>query len=104
MPHYSIKLCTYEPAIIAAFTRLRKNRKQAAFTHEALKNFLTTEKGSQMLLLMEGQTTKIRREENQSAEESVSTGYTTEKQDPIDLLPERRAQIDSRSVLDRILD
>ena len=56
MPHYSIKLCTYDPAIIAAFARLRKNRKQAAFTHEALKNFLTTEKGGQMLLLMEGTT------------------------------------------------
>ena len=39
VPHYSIKLCTYDPAIIAAFARLRKNRKQAEFTHEALKNF-----------------------------------------------------------------
>jgi len=56
VPHYSVKLCTYDPAIIAAFARLRKNRKQAAFTHEALKNFLTTEKGGQMLLLMEGTT------------------------------------------------
>lgn len=53
MPHYSIKLATYDPAIIDAFDRLRKNRKQAAFTHEALKHFLSTDKGIQVLLLME---------------------------------------------------
>jgi len=53
MPHYSVKLATYDPAIIDAFNRLRKNRKQAAFTHEALKHFLSTEKGIQVLLLME---------------------------------------------------
>ena len=105
MPHYSIKLCTYDPAIITAFARLRKNRKQAAFTHEALKNFLTTEKGCQMLLLMEGQIPIIKSEETQSAKEVVvATGNTIERQDRIDLLPERRAHIDSRSVLDRILD
>ena len=56
MPQYSIKLCTYDPTIINAFDRLRKNRKQAAFTHEALKQFLSTEKGCQVLLLMEGKT------------------------------------------------
>jgi len=53
MPHYSIKLATYDPTIIDAFDRLRKNRKQASFTHEALKHFLSTEKGIQVLLLME---------------------------------------------------
>ena len=53
MPHYSVKLATYDPAIIDAFDRLRKNRKQAAFTHEALKHFLSTDKGIQVLLLME---------------------------------------------------
>ena len=104
MPHYSVKLCTYDPAIIAAFARLRKNRKQAAFTHEALKNFLTTEKGGQMLLLMEGQIPIIKSEETQSAKEVVATGNTIERQDRIDFPPERRAHIDSRSVLDRILD
>jgi hypothetical protein len=57
VPQYSIKLCTYDPAIIDAFDRLRKNRKQAAFTHEALKYFLLTEKGVQVLSLMEGKTT-----------------------------------------------
>jgi hypothetical protein len=54
---YSIKLCTYDPVIIDAFDRLRKNRKQAAFTHEALKQFLSTEKGGQVLQLMEGKAT-----------------------------------------------
>jgi hypothetical protein len=57
MPQYSLKLCTYDPAIIDAFERLRKNRKQAAFTHEALKQFLSTEKGGQVLQLMEGKAT-----------------------------------------------
>jgi hypothetical protein len=57
MPQYSIKLCTYDPVIIDAFDRLRKNRKQAAFTHEALKQFLSTQRGEQVLQLMEGRTT-----------------------------------------------
>ncbi len=39
----SSKPCTCDQAIIAAFAPLRKNRELAAFTHEALKNFLTTE-------------------------------------------------------------
>jgi hypothetical protein len=54
---YSIKLCTYDPTIIDAYERLRKNRKQAAFTNEALKQFLSTEKGGQVLQLMEGKST-----------------------------------------------
>jgi len=54
VPQYSVKLCTYDPTIIDAFERLRKNRKQAAFTHEALKYFFSTGKGGQVLLLMEG--------------------------------------------------
>ena len=54
MAHFSMKLITYDPSIIAAFERLRKNRKHAAFTQEALKHFLATEKGEQVLLLMEG--------------------------------------------------
>jgi hypothetical protein len=58
VPQYSIKLCTYDPTIIDAFERLRKNRKQAAFTHEALKYFFSTEKGGQVLLLMEGNTSR----------------------------------------------
>lgn len=57
MPQFTIKLNTYDPATIEAFDRLRKNRKQAAFTHEALKYFLTTEKGRQVLLLMERRST-----------------------------------------------
>lgn len=56
MPHYSVKLSTYDPAIIDAFDRLRKNRKQASFTHEALKHFLSTERGIQVLILMERKT------------------------------------------------
>lgn len=58
MPQYSMKICTYDPAIIDAFDRLRKNRKHAAFSQEALKYFLSTEKGRQVLLLMEGKMTE----------------------------------------------
>ena len=59
MPHYSVKLATYDPTIIDAFDRLRKNRKKAAFTHEALKHFLSTEKGTQVLFLMERKTIEL---------------------------------------------
>lgn len=52
MPQYTIKLNTYDPAIVEAFERLRKSRKQAAFTHEALKYFLASEKGVQVIGLM----------------------------------------------------
>ncbi len=52
MPQYTIKLNTYDPAIVEVFERLRKSRKQAAFTHEALKYFLASEKGVQVLDLM----------------------------------------------------
>jgi len=58
VPQYSIKLCTYDPEVIDAFERLRKNRKQAAFTHEALKYFFSSGKGGQVLLLMEGNTSE----------------------------------------------
>lgn len=58
MPLYSLKLSIYDPEIIDSFERLRKSRKQAAFTHEALKYFLCTEKGRQVLLLMEGKMTE----------------------------------------------
>ena len=52
MPQYTIKLHTYDPDIVAAFERLRKNRKQAAFTHEALKHFIASGKASQIIALM----------------------------------------------------
>ena len=71
MPQYSIKLCTYDPTIIDAFERLRKNRKQAAFTHEALKYFFSAEKGGQVLLLME---------RNASGQSFTATSLSTESQ------------------------
>jgi hypothetical protein len=52
MPQYTIKLHTYDPDIVEAFEQLRKNRKQAAFTHEALKHFIASGKASQMIDLM----------------------------------------------------
>jgi hypothetical protein len=55
---YSLKLSTYAPEIIDAFERLRKSRKQATFTHEAIKQFLSTERGKQMLANMEGRTSR----------------------------------------------
>jgi hypothetical protein len=53
---YSLKLSTYDPEIIDAFERLRKSRKQATFTHEAIKQFLSTERGKQVLANMDGVT------------------------------------------------
>ena len=52
MPQYTVKLNTYDPAIVEAFERLRKNRKQTAFTHEALKYFLNSETGKRVINLM----------------------------------------------------
>ena len=52
MPQYTIKLHTYDPDIVGIFDQLRKNRKQAAFTHEALKHFIASGKSSQMIALM----------------------------------------------------
>ncbi|GLI39629.1 hypothetical protein KI811_00195 [Geobacter hydrogenophilus] len=56
MPLYSLKISTYDPEIIDAFERLRKSRKQATFTHEAIKQFLATERGKQVLANMDGGT------------------------------------------------
>jgi len=56
VPLYSLKLSTYDPEIIDAFERLRKSRKQATFTHEAIKQFLATERGKQVLANMDGGT------------------------------------------------
>ncbi len=56
VPLYSLKLSTYDPEIIDAFERLRRSRKQATFTHEAIKQFLSTERGKQMLVNMDGVT------------------------------------------------
>lgn len=97
MPHYSVKLATYDPAIIDAFDRLRKNRKQAAFTHEALKHFLSTEKGNQVLLLMERKIIEL---------PSSNIAFPPEKIDIEKALPERiiaTTSVDSSSVLDCIL-
>ena len=54
MPLYSFKHSAYDPEIIDAFERRRKSRKQATFTHEAIKQFLATERGKQMLANMDG--------------------------------------------------
>ena len=53
VPVYSLKLSTYDPEIIDAFERLRKSRKQATFTHEAIKQFLATGRGKQVLANMD---------------------------------------------------
>lgn len=52
MPQYTIKLNTYDPVVVEAFSLLRKSRKQAAFTQEALKYFLASEMGVQVIDLM----------------------------------------------------
>lgn len=104
MPHYSVKLATYDPAIIDAFDRLRKNRKQAAFTHEALKHFLATDRGIQVLLLMERKPIEP---------SSSSIALPPEKIDIGEALPDRTIgskdlvttmPIDSSSVLTSILE
>lgn len=52
MPQYIIKLTTYDPATIGVFEQLRTSRKFAAFTNEALKYFLKSERGAQVVNLM----------------------------------------------------
>ena len=102
MPQYSIKLCTYDPAIIDAFERLRKNRKQAAFTHEALKYFLLTEKGKQVLMIMEGKTSSKTLAKVHLSNESTSIEEPTKQRMAINetsVIP----LSNSSSVLDRIL-
>jgi len=101
MPQYSLKLCTYDPNIIDAFARLRKNRKQAAFTHEALKQFLSSEKGCQVLQLMEGRSPEP---------SATNVPSTTNSSNPMTERAEAKIlsgpalQGDSSSVLDSILN
>jgi len=52
MAQFTLKIKTYDPDIVNAFARLRKSRKQSAYTHEALKFFLTSEQGAQVMELM----------------------------------------------------
>ena len=52
MALYTFKIKIYDPIIVNAFARLRKSRKQSAFTLEALKYFLASEQGIQVLNLM----------------------------------------------------
>src|ERR1700686_3638083 len=52
MPQYTIKLHTYDPDIVKTFELLRKNRKQAAFTHEALKHFIASGRATETITLM----------------------------------------------------
>lgn len=101
MPHYSVKLATYDPAIIDAFDRLRKNRKQAAFTHEALKHFLSTEKGIQVLHLMERKTIELPPTRTILPLENIGEASTERTISSNDLLPTK--SIDSSSVLNNIL-
>ena len=103
MAQYSVKLITYDPSIIAAFERLRKSRKHAAFTNEALKHFLATEKGEQVLLLMEGKTsdtysTSATLLSNSACIETASESVVVKG--PSVFLPQNK----SRSVLESILE
>jgi hypothetical protein len=52
MAQYTLKIKTYDPGIVSAFERLRKSRKQSAYTHEALKYFLASEQGVRVMDLM----------------------------------------------------
>ena len=56
MAQYTLKIKTYDPGIVSAFERLRKSRKQSAYTHEALKYFLASEQGVRVMELMVRQT------------------------------------------------
>jgi hypothetical protein len=101
---YSIKLCTYDPVIIDAFDRLRKNRKQAAFTHEALKQFLSTEKGGQVLQLMEGKATTEPYSASIPLRSDTILNETPAETKVIKALSVLATQNDSGSVLDCILE
>jgi len=56
MAQFTLKIKTYDPDIINAFARLRKSRKQSAYTHEALKYFLSSDQGMQVMELMARET------------------------------------------------
>lgn len=103
VPYYSIKLSTYDPGIIDAFDRLRKNRKQASFTQEALKHFLSTERGIQVLLLMERKTIEQSSAITVLFPEKINYGEASAERTigSNDLLS--TMSIDSGSVLDSIL-
>ena len=60
MAQFTLKIKTYDPDIVNAFARLRKSRKQSAFTHEALKYFLASEQGMQVMDLMSRETPPTR--------------------------------------------
>ena len=99
MAQFSMKLISYDPSIIAAFERLRKNRKQAAFTNEALKQFLDTEKGKQMLMLMVGKTSEQFPAKVTLSIDPPCVSTSTERRDVAS-----NPANDSSSVLDRILN
>ncbi|MBT0652644.1 hypothetical protein [Geomobilimonas luticola] len=60
MAQFTLKIKTYDPDIVNAFARLRKSRKQSAYTHEALKYFLASEQGMQVMDLMSRETPPTR--------------------------------------------
>ena len=102
MPLYSLKLSTYDPEIIDAFERLRKSRKQATFTHEAIKQFLSTDRGKQVLTNMDGNAPCL-----QSTNASFATNTTDSESsgvrvalNSLKLTP----RIGSISILDSILE
>ncbi|ABK97900.1 conserved hypothetical protein [Pelobacter propionicus DSM 2379] len=59
MAQYTLKIKTYDPGIVCAFERLRKSRKQSAYTHEALKYFLASEQGARVMELMVHETSPV---------------------------------------------
>lgn len=103
MPHYSVKLSTYDPAIIDAFDRLRKNRKQASFTHEALKHYLSTERGIQVLLLMEQKTIEPTPARSMQPSERIEIGEESTGQNIGSSILPSAMSIDSGAVLNSIL-
>ena len=103
MPQYSLKLCTYDPSIIDAFDRLRRNRKQAAFTHEALKEFLSSEKGRLVLHLMEGKAPEPSSSRDTIPSSAVPVRLKVERSDSISSA-EFDPQSDCKSVLNSIFE
>jgi hypothetical protein len=99
---YSLKLSTYDPEIIDAFERLRKSRKQATFTHEAIKQFLSTDRGKQVLTIMEGSAPCPQRINTSFAKSSRISESSDERValNSLKLTP----QIGSSSILDSILE
>ena len=106
MAQYTLKIKTYDPGIVSAFDRLRKSRKQSAYTHEALKYFLASEQGGRVMDLMVRETPPTLQSEHDGVEQQ-RTDVPAKRQEQADRSNSAKAGIPENyceSVLGKILE